>query len=167
MSRPRLHLRKHRLQVSTELAQNEVHVLLEGRESRFGAIETLLRDARGRDADFGQIRRLLAKLLDGLLMDLSQRVPFVLNRSSRARAAAGTCPAGCGCSHLSTRLTYDSSWVTVREWRSAVTPIASDSRHTGLPFPPGAVRLTERSLSGLPQPFQLPLQIQETLFEFR
>ena len=39
MSRPRLHLGKSDCKVSTELAQNEVHVLLEGRESRFGPIE--------------------------------------------------------------------------------------------------------------------------------
>src|SRR5262252_10003822 len=62
-----------------ELRHVVVDGVLERREARFSAVEARLCSASGREADFCQAGRLIAKLIDRFLMDLPQRAPLVLD----------------------------------------------------------------------------------------
>src|ERR671919_1641390 len=76
----RSHLGDRGLQVARDFGQSAMKLILERDQPSLGAVEPLLCGPRSGDADLRQARRVLAKLLDRLFVNLSESVPIVLNQ---------------------------------------------------------------------------------------
>ena len=69
------------LQFACDVREPPVQLLLDGRQTRLGSLESLLRHAGGGDTDLRQAGRVLTELADGFFVQEAQLAPFVAHEA--------------------------------------------------------------------------------------